>query len=249
MKKIVAIIVKNCDYNDKIYGLTLVEWLIKPLKEIPYLIVEDVHEAKEYIQKSEYALVLFSSYPVMQENKIQEIINYATTKELDFCDFIGGYVIKSNYFQERSKNILSSTYNIENRIEVKDSFSLNKVKQQLRLLIINKHINNNVEFENSDNCIIDATVHISSDVKIGNNCVIRGNTSINPNGQILQNSYLNNVTVGNNVTIIASYLEDCIIEKDTVIGPYTRIRKGTVIKKMQNWQFCRVKTSKNSKKH
>ena len=85
------------------------------------------------------------------------------------------------------------------------------------------------------------TIFFSTDTKIGKNVFINPYVVIGPK-----------VKIGNNVIIHSfSHLEDCKIENKVNIGPYARIRPGTVLKsgsKVGN--FVEVKKStigKNSK--
>ncbi len=64
------------------------------------------------------------------------------------------------------------------------------------------------------------TVFFSKDTKIGKNVTVEPYVVIGPN-----------VKVGNNVTIKSfSHLEKCKIENKVDIGPYARIRPGTILK-------------------
>ncbi|MDC1280461.1 UDP-N-acetylglucosamine pyrophosphorylase [Pelagibacteraceae bacterium] len=83
------------------------------------------------------------------------------------------------------------------------------------------------------------TIFFSEDTKIGKNVVINPYVVIGKK-----------VKIGNNVIINSfSHLEDCKIENKVDIGPYARIRPGTILKdgsKIGN--FVEVKKSKIGKK-
>jgi len=85
------------------------------------------------------------------------------------------------------------------------------------------------------------TIYFSKDIKIGKNVIIEPYVVFG-----------SKVKIGNNVTIKSfSYLENCKIENKVSIGPYARIRPGTILKngsKVGN--FVEIKKSiigKNSK--
>ena len=64
------------------------------------------------------------------------------------------------------------------------------------------------------------TIFFSKDTKIGKNVIIEPYVVIGPK-----------VKIGNNVTIKSfSHLENCKIENKVEIGPYARIRPGTILK-------------------
>jgi len=110
---------------------------------------------------------------------------------------------------------------------------INSQKIQIRLR--NKFIKSGVKMMDPE------TIFFSEDTKIGKNVIINPYVVIGPK-----------VKIGNNVMIDSfSYLEDCRIESKVEVGPYARIRPGTILKdgsKVGN--FVEVKKStigKNSK--
>jgi len=83
------------------------------------------------------------------------------------------------------------------------------------------------------------TIFFSEDTKIGKNVTINPYVVIG-----------NKVKIGNNVTINSfSHLENCKIENKVNIGPYARIRPGTVLKEGSRvGNFVEVKKSTIGKK-
>ena len=85
------------------------------------------------------------------------------------------------------------------------------------------------------------TIFFSKDTKIGNNVTIEPYVVFGEK-----------VKIGNNVTIKSfSHLENCIIENKVNVGPYARIRPGTILKEGSKiGNFVEIKKSvvgKNSK--
>ena len=83
------------------------------------------------------------------------------------------------------------------------------------------------------------TIYFSKDTKIGKNVTIEPFVVFG-----------SKVKVGNNVTIKSfSHLEDCIVENKVHIGPYARIRPGTVLKEGSKiGNFVEIKKSIIGKK-
>ena len=83
------------------------------------------------------------------------------------------------------------------------------------------------------------TVFFSNDTKIGKNVVIEPYVVIG-----------SKVKIGNNVTIKSfSHLESCKIESKVEVGPYSRIRPGTILKEGSKvGNFVEVKKSTIGKK-
>ena len=89
---------------------------------------------------------------------------------------------------------------------------LNLQKQQNRLR--NKFLKLGVKMFGPE------TIYFSKDIKIGKNVIIEPYVVFGPR-----------VKIGNNVTIKSfSHLENCKIESKVSIGPYARIRPGTILK-------------------
>jgi UDP-N-acetylglucosamine diphosphorylase/glucosamine-1-phosphate N-acetyltransferase len=83
------------------------------------------------------------------------------------------------------------------------------------------------------------TIFFSKDTKIGKNVIINPYVVIGKK-----------VNIGNNVTINSfSHLENCKIENKVDIGPYARIRPGTILKEGSKiGNFVEIKKSKIDKK-
>ena len=83
------------------------------------------------------------------------------------------------------------------------------------------------------------TIFFSEDTKIGKNVIINPYVVIGPK-----------VKIGNNVTINSfSHLENCKIENKVDIGPYARIRPGTILKEGSRiGNFVEIKKSIIGKK-
>lgn len=82
------------------------------------------------------------------------------------------------------------------------------------------------------------TTYIEDSVQVGASCVIypgcflKGRTTVGQFAVLEPNCFLNNARVADSVQIRAgSYLEDCEIKSKAHVGPYARLRPGTVIGK------------------
>tara|TARA_B110001450_G_scaffold192157_1_gene180435 strand:+ start:22 stop:660 length:639 start_codon:yes stop_codon:yes gene_type:complete len=108
---------------------------------------------------------------------------------------------------------------------------INSQKIQIRLR--NKFIKSGVKMIGPE------TIFFSEDTKIGKNVVINPYVVIGKK-----------VKIGNNVTINSfSHLEDCKIENKVDLGPYARIRPGTILKEGSRiGNFVEVKKSSIGKK-
>ena len=108
---------------------------------------------------------------------------------------------------------------------------LNLQKQQNRLR--NKFLKLGVKMSGPE------TIYFSKDIKIGKNVIIEPYVVFG-----------SKVKIGNNVTIKSfSHLENCKIENKVNIGPYARIRPGTILKEGSKvGNFVEIKKSIIGKK-
>tara|TARA_A100000164_G_scaffold300977_1_gene276050 strand:+ start:286 stop:909 length:624 start_codon:yes stop_codon:yes gene_type:complete len=83
------------------------------------------------------------------------------------------------------------------------------------------------------------TIFFSKDTKVGKNVIIDPYVVIGPK-----------VKIGNNVKICSfSHLENCKIENKVILGPYARIRPGTILKEGSRvGNFVEIKKSNIGKK-
>jgi UDP-N-acetylglucosamine diphosphorylase/glucosamine-1-phosphate N-acetyltransferase len=110
-----------------------------------------------------------------------------------------------------------------------------------------KQINSNIEQEKLRNFFIKSgvkmtgpeTIFFSKDTKIGKNVTINPYVVIGPK-----------VKIGNDVTINSfSHLEDCKIKNKVEVGPYARLRPGTILEEGSKiGNFVEVKKSTVGKK-
>ena len=108
---------------------------------------------------------------------------------------------------------------------------LNLKKIQIKLR--NKFLNSGVKMPGPE------TIFFSNDTKIGKNVIINPYVVIGPK-----------VKIGNNVIINSfSHLEDCNIKNKVEVGPYARLRPGTILEEGSKiGNFVEVKKSKIGKK-
>ena len=92
---------------------------------------------------------------------------------------------------------------------------------------------------------IDQSVKITGkSIIIHPNTFITGSTEIKDECEIGPNSFLSNAKIEKNVKITFSHIEDSHIEKNCIIGPYSRIRNNSKIgKNVSIGNFAEIKSS------
>ena len=128
---------------------------------------------------------------------------------------------------------------------VNDRWELARAENILKTQFMHFWAINGVTFHNPDSIWIEFDVDLSPDVEIFQNTMLQGKTEIGEGTVIGANCIIRNSKIGKNVTILPnSIVEDSVIEDNTVVGPFARLRNNTVIKEGANiGNFVEVKNS------
>lgn len=95
-----------------------------------------------------------------------------------------------------------------------------------------------------ENIFIDKDVKLGKNVKIFPFNVIKGNCVIGDNTIIFPFNYIENCIIGNDCEIAYSHLQDSTIHDCVKVGPFSRIRPGSIIKdKCKIGNFVEIKNS------
>ena len=111
-----------------------------------------------------------------------------------------------------------------------DRVQLAELDAILRQRLIVEHQRAGVTFELPESVVIEASVRLSQDVVIGAGVQLRGSTSIEENVVVEGPAVLLNATVESDVKIKSfSHLENVLVGAAAEVGPYARLRPGTVL--------------------
>ncbi len=113
---------------------------------------------------------------------------------------------------------------------INDRVELAKANTAMRKRINHQHLINGVEIIDPDNTYIGVDVIIGPETVIEPGCLIKGKTVIGSNCFIGAHTKLENVTIGNNVTILDSYITDSVLDDGVEFGPYSRLRSNCHIR-------------------
>ena len=111
-----------------------------------------------------------------------------------------------------------------------DRKDLLELNTYARMAVINKHLENGVEFTCIDGVIIERGVEIGVGTDILQNTILRRNTSIGKNCVIGPNTVVDNCRVGDDVSLNTVQAYDSVIESSVKIGPYVHIRPDSLIR-------------------
>ncbi len=98
-----------------------------------------------------------------------------------------------------------------------------------RMSVIDKHLDNGVEFVCTDGIIIGKDVEIGQDCRILPNTILRGKTTIGAGSVIGPNSIIENCTIGENNVLNNVHAYDSVLYNNVKAGPFVHLRPGTIL--------------------
>ncbi|MBR5684001.1 MAG: bifunctional UDP-N-acetylglucosamine diphosphorylase/glucosamine-1-phosphate N-acetyltransferase GlmU [Ruminococcus sp.] len=125
-----------------------------------------------------------------------------------------------------------------------DRKDLLELNTYARMAVINKHLENGVEFTCTDGVIIERGVEIGVGTEILPNTILRRNTSVGRNCVIGPNTVVENCKIGDSVKLNTVQAYDSVIESGVHIGPYVHIRPDSLIRsEAKIGDFVEIKNS------
>ncbi|MAZ39150.1 MAG: UDP-N-acetylglucosamine diphosphorylase/glucosamine-1-phosphate N-acetyltransferase [Legionellales bacterium] len=113
---------------------------------------------------------------------------------------------------------------------VNDRWQLNVVERYYQRKQAKKLMTSGVTIRDAARFDLRGELIVGRDVEFDVNALLEGTVIIGEHCEIGANVILRNVTIGNNVKIKDnSVVEDAVIGNDCIVGPFARIRPGTVI--------------------
>ena len=126
-----------------------------------------------------------------------------------------------------------------------------KLEKIVRTQINNELLLNGVTMIDPETTYIDQNVTISKDTIINPNTYIQDGSIIGNNCVVGPNSTIKGSHIGDNCVILSSTIEYSKIHNNVHIGPYSHIRKDTILEEnVRIGNYCEIKNShigKNSK--
>ncbi len=113
---------------------------------------------------------------------------------------------------------------------VNDRAQLNQVEREYQRQVADKLMREGVSIADASRLDIRGSLHCAEDVSIDVNVVLEGTVKLGRGVSIGPNCVLIDVTVAEGATIHAfSHLQETVVAKDCSVGPYARLRPGTVL--------------------
>lgn len=125
-----------------------------------------------------------------------------------------------------------------------DRKTLYELGEMAQRKIIERHMENGVEFINTDGVVITPDVKIGCDTVVYPGTILKGETQIGCNCQIGPNSLLEDSTVGNESVVNATQVYQSKIDNHVKIGPFSHVRPNSHLhSKVKVGDFVEVKNS------
>ena len=219
-------------YNLKLLGKEMKEWVRTAVKnfESRFVAINEKDNPfeiiKPFIRDEDYTIVLFSDTPCLTENTILEVLDYTTTKNLDYCKLPRGFIINSKNY--KSGKILTSAE--PNFIEKNNFFvfydakTLSICENILKERILEKHLKNRVIIHDLNSTYIEDLVEIAPLTEIYPNNSLRGETVIKENVILFENNIIINSTLLKNCKVTSSYLKNVTVNENTIVGPFETLK-------------------------
>jgi bifunctional UDP-N-acetylglucosamine pyrophosphorylase / glucosamine-1-phosphate N-acetyltransferase len=183
---------------------------------------KDANEDIKAINEINSGIMLVDGKKLIQW--IDQIGNNNAQKEYYLTDIVE-LAVKNN--EKITAHITTNTIEIEGVNNKRQLANLECVYQQQK---IEQLLDNGVTLRDPDRVDIRGNLSTSRDNEIDINTIFEGNCSLGNNVKIGANSILKNSTIGDNVTVLENcIIEDSIIHAACIIGPFARLRPGTIM--------------------
>lgn len=177
--------------------------------------------------------------------KTADLIEYLG--ELTQNNAQGEYYLTDSVFIAINKGRRANAYLSENPnvvLGANDRKGLLALNEVARMDVIEKHLENGVEFICTDGVIIGRDVKIGVGTEIKQGCTLSGNTIIGEDCIIGPNCLLNDTIVGNNTILNSVQSNQAFVGNSVKIGPYVQLRpNSTIHDNVKIGDFVEIKNS------
>lgn len=177
--------------------------------------------------------------------KTADLIEYLG--ELTQNNAQGEYYLTDSVFIAINKGRRANAYLSENPnvvLGANDRKGLLALNEVARMDVIEKHLENDVEFICTDGVIIGRDVKIGVGTEIKQGCTLSGNTIIGEDCVIGPNCLLNDTIVGNNTILNSVQSNQAFVGNSVKIGPYVQLRpNSTIHDNVKIGDFVEIKNS------
>ena len=199
-------------------------------------------------------------YRIIEDADLPEELKSVTTINTGFYVFSGDFLLRAlpEIKNENAKGeyYLTDAVNFAEKVRVVKTDDLLEItgvntrktlvwlEEQLRMRKIEELLENGVTILDPATTYIHYSVEIGMDTVIHPMTFIEGRTRVGENCEIGPMTRIVDCEIGNNVKITRSECFKSVIEDDVSVGPFARLREGTILKKSSKiGNFVEIKKS------
>lgn len=218
----------------KICGKKMIDWVRMAGAECEQQIIEDSQDVLGQVRQIEtdkkYIAVFYSDTPLLNKSSFYRIMNYFSSKNVNFLQLTRGYVVKTDFLKSNVNFMQSAKkeFEVEGLIQADSAKVISYMQNFINEKILTFHENNDVVIFGKGTVFIDADVEIESGVIIEPNNIIQGESIISK-GTILQSgNIIKNSIISNNCVISSSFIEKSKISQGKEIKPFSKIIESEI---------------------
>ena len=153
----------------------------------------------------------------------------------DAIEILRGLGQRVTTFNSKSANVV---------LGANDRVQLAALNEIARMQILNEHRRNGVSIPFDTGIVIAPGVQIGKETEILRGTTLKGSTVIGEDAVIGPDTTLENCVIGDGAHVTATYGIDAKVGANTEVGPFARLRPGTVIgEKVRIGNFVEIKNS------
>ena len=218
-------------YEIEIMGKKMWKWIELGAGEYPVKTcvitpeTDIISAIKPILTEKKYTLVFYSDTPLITKTTIDEIVTYMRSRDCGAINLVRGYAFNTEYLKEIDsiQNDIVVKICKEDFLQAKDFKSIELITSIIKENILNFHLENGVHIQDKNSVIIEADVIIESAVTIEPFNEIKGKTYIGKQTTLEMGNRILDCIIGDNVILRNSYLKNCKIDNNKVIGPFEKI--------------------------
>ncbi len=167
--------------------------------------------------------------------------------EIKPCNAQGEYYLTDSIFILISAGFRADAYissNPDTVLGANDRKGLLRLNNAARFAIINKLLDDGVEFVCTDGVSVSRSASVGRGTRILQGTIIKGDTEIGENCVIGPNCIIENCKIGSGVELNSVQAYDSVVKDNVKIGPFVQLRPGTVIDEgVKIGDFVEIKNS------
>lgn len=221
-------IVKNF-YNLKICGKSMIDWILLAGIDCEEVTIDDcediIGKVKNIQTEKKYIAVFYSDTPLFDKGSFYRVIDYFSSRNINFLQLSRGFVVKTDYLHNNSTFIQTATDDIEsqNLLQCDNARKIAYAHDVIKQKIINFHKKNGVIIFGEATVFIDADIEIDSGVVIYPNNILQGEGVIASGTVLYSGNIIKNSIISNDCKIYASYIENSKISAGKTIDAGNKI--------------------------